>query len=65
MAAEIKKELGVESTLIRGSGGIFDVVVGKQTIFSKHDEGRFPKESEIIEKLRSLEATGNRQGNRQ
>ena len=53
MAAEIKKELGIESKLVRGSGGIFVVSADNEKIFSKHDEGRFPSESEIIEKLRA------------
>ncbi len=52
MAAEIKKQLGVESKLVRGSGGIFVVSVDGERIFSKQDEGRFPAESEIVEKLR-------------
>lgn len=54
MAAEIKKEFGVESRLIRGGGGIFDVMVGSRKIFSKHDEGRFPEEKEILDKLHKM-----------
>lgn len=57
MAAEIKKELGVESELVRGSDGIFDVSVNNRRIFSKEIEGRFPSEKEIIEKLRALKAS--------
>ena len=57
MAAEIKKELGVDSQLVRGSGGIFDVTVDSQRIFSKRDEGRFPSEREIIDKLRTMQKT--------
>ena len=56
MAAEIKKATGVESELVRGSGGIFNVSVDNKRIFSKHDEGRFPSEKEIVEQLRSLTA---------
>ncbi len=56
MAAEIKKELGVESQLVRGSGGIFEVTVDSKRIFSKKDEGRFPTEKEILDKLRSMTA---------
>ena len=58
MAAEIKKELGIESKLVRGSGGVFDITVDNRRIFSKHDEGRFPSESEIVEKLRALHSAG-------
>jgi len=54
LAAEIKKELGVDSQLVRGGGGIFDVTVDSKRIFSKHDTGRFPTEKEILEQLRAL-----------
>jgi len=57
LAAEIKKELGVDSQVVRGSGGIFDVSVDNKRIFSKHDEGRFPTEREIIDKLRGMQKT--------
>ena len=55
MAAEIKKELGVESQVVRGSGGIFEVSVDNKRIFSKHEEGRFPTEKEILDKLRGMQ----------
>jgi len=54
LAAEIKKELGVDSQLVRGSGGIFDVSVDNKRIFSKKEEGRFPSEKEIVDQLRAL-----------
>ncbi|PYQ51798.1 MAG: selenoprotein [Acidobacteria bacterium] len=54
LAAEIKKELGVESQLVRGGGGIFDVSVDSKRIFSKKEEGRFPSEKEIIDQLRAI-----------
>ena len=54
MAAEIKKELGVDSQLVRGGGGIFDVTVDNKRIFSKKDEGRFPTEKEIVDQLRGF-----------
>ena len=41
---------------MRGSGGIFVVSVENQTLFSKKQEGRFPTEAEIIDKLRELSA---------
>ena len=56
MAAEIKKATGVESELVRGSGGIFNVSVDNKRIFSKHDEGRFPSEKEIVDQVRKLSA---------
>jgi hypothetical protein len=30
------------------------VSVGNETLFSKKEEGRFPSENEIIEKLRAM-----------
>ena len=39
---------------MRGSGGIFIVTANNQKLFSKKEEGRFPRESEIIEKLKKL-----------
>jgi selT/selW/selH-like putative selenoprotein len=41
---------------VRGSGGIFVVSVGNETLFSRREEGRFPTEAEIVEKLRKLSA---------
>ena len=52
MAAELKEHLGVEATLIPGSGGVFDVTVDGKLIFSKKAAGRFPHDGEILEKLK-------------
>jgi hypothetical protein len=38
LAAAIKNELDIESTLIKGDRGIFDVKADGATVFSKHDE---------------------------
>ncbi len=56
MAAEIKKQLGVDSQLVRGSGGIFEVHVDNKKIFSKKEQGRFPSEKEIVDQLRSMKS---------
>lgn len=34
--------------LVRGDGGIFDVVVDGRRIFSKHEALRFPEPQEIL-----------------
>jgi selenoprotein W-related protein len=52
LAADISEAVGVEAKLTRGSGGIFDVTADGAVIFSKHAEGRFPENAEIIEALR-------------
>ena len=34
--------------MIKGSNGVFDVVVDGKLIFSKQKTGRFPKDDEIL-----------------
>jgi hypothetical protein len=51
LAAEIKKAKGVDSTLVKGSNGIFDVYQGETLVFSKDVEHRFPEAYEIIAEL--------------
>ena len=51
MAAEIKNAKGIETQLIKGSGGQFEVVLDGDLIFSKKQLGRFPEVDEILDKL--------------
>ncbi len=37
----------IDAELIEGAGGIFDVVLDGEKIYSKHDTGRFPEYAEI------------------
>lgn len=53
MAAEIRKAFGTDPEMIEGSGGVFDVRVDGELIFSKHEVGRFPEHREVLEKLRA------------
>lgn len=46
--------LGVEATLIPGSGGIFDVIADEKKVYSKFDTGRFPNPGEVIELLKNI-----------
>ena len=41
----------MDPELIKGSGGIFDVIADGEMIFSKHDVGRFPEDDEVLTKL--------------
>jgi len=52
LAAALKDELGIETELIKGGGGIFDVQVDGDRIYSKSETGRFPENDEILAKLR-------------
>jgi selT/selW/selH-like putative selenoprotein len=46
--------MGIQAELIKGRGGIFDVAADGKLVYSKHETGRFPEESEVVEALRSL-----------
>ena len=43
----------MEIELDRQSGGIFDVIVDGDMVFSKFDVGRFPDEGEVLGKLKA------------
>ena len=47
VAAELKESLGIETKLIAGGGGIFDVRVNGTTIYAKSETGHFPESGEI------------------
>jgi len=56
LAAVLTERLGAEVTLVKGSGGVFDVVeVDGKRVFSKHHEGRFPEPEEIIARIQGSE----------
>jgi selenoprotein W-related protein len=43
--------------LIESGGGVFEVVVDGELIFSKKELGRFPEDAEILSKLREFQKT--------
>ena len=38
----------MEATLVKGSGGVFEVVLDGRLIFSKKQLGRFPNPGEVL-----------------
>jgi len=48
---EIKNARKVEPALIKGDGGVFEVVLDGKLIFSKNQMGRFPELSEVLDKI--------------
>ena len=48
MAACLKDRFDVDAELIEGAGGIFDVAVDGEIVYSKHDTGRFPEHDEVV-----------------
>ena len=50
--AEIQKQRSdVETKLIKGTGGQFEVVLDGALIFSKKQQGRFPDTQEILQQI--------------
>lgn len=41
-------------TLIPGTGGVFDVTVDGQTVWSRKAEGRFPEMKELKQRIRDV-----------
>ncbi|MBI4750934.1 MAG: hypothetical protein HY774_20840 [Acidobacteria bacterium] len=55
MAEELKAKFGVTATLVKLSGGIFEVYRDDELIFSKRRLGRFPNNNEVIDLITALE----------
>ena len=49
LAAELKENVEMESELVEKSGGIFEVYLNDELVFSKNELGRFPNEGEVLE----------------
>ena len=50
----LKNEFGIESELIKGDSGIFDVKLDNKMIYSKAQTGVFPAEDELKEIIDNL-----------
>ena len=48
MGDDLKNKFGAEIELIAGSGGVYEVELNGNLIFSKKQTGRFPELDEII-----------------
>jgi selT/selW/selH-like putative selenoprotein len=55
LAEELKAKFGVTATLVKLSGGIFEVYRNDELIFSKRSLGRFPNNNEVIDLITALE----------
>jgi len=51
LAAKLKRALGVDSSLRRGSGGVFDVIVDGEIVYSKFKMGTFPDEAALVQQI--------------
>ena len=41
------KSEGANVSLVRGGGGVFDITIGDELVFSKKKTGRFPTDEEV------------------
>lgn len=53
MAEELKKNLGVDATLVPGDKGIFDVTVDGNLVYSKYETERFPEPGEVSDLIKA------------
>jgi len=53
LAALLKKHCSVDAQLIKSSGGVFEVVIDGDLVYSKKVTGEFPDEMKLIKKLLS------------
>ena len=54
MGAELTKEFGVVAKLIESGGGVYEVVVNNNLVFSKKQLNRFPNTGEVVELIKRL-----------
>ena len=54
LAQAIETEIGIKPEMIKSGGGVFEVEADGTLIFSKKKEFRFPRNSEIIDKLKTM-----------
>jgi selenoprotein W-related protein len=58
LAEKLKTSLKLETDLIKGSNGIFDVEIDGKLVYSKNETGEFPDEESLIQKIRSDHSIG-------
>jgi selT/selW/selH-like putative selenoprotein len=51
LADAIKKKFDVDAEMIQGGGGIFDVKLEGELIYSKKKTGRFPTDQEVLDAI--------------
>lgn len=52
----IEKQFGVKAELIKGMGGVFEVSVNDNLLYSKKELGRFPDKNEVEDLIEGIES---------
>ena len=55
MRESIERQFGIKAELKKGTGGVFEVSVNDNLLYSKKDLGRFPNENEIEDLIEGYE----------
>ena len=51
LAAEIQEKFNMDSQLVELSGGVFEVYLNEELVYSKKELDRFPNDGEVAELL--------------
>ena len=51
---ELQNKFSADIEIIEGSGGVFEVDLNGNNVFSKKELGRFPRENEVIDLIEEL-----------
>ena len=52
----IERQFGIKAELVKGMGGVFEVSVNDNLLFSKKELARFPDENEIEDLIEGIES---------
>ena len=52
LVEKMKEDLNLSAELIKSDGGVYEITMNGELIYSKRKTGVFPEESEIIDKVR-------------
>ena len=58
LAEKLKTSLKLETDLIEGRNGIFDVEIDGELVYSKNETGEFPDEESLVQKIKSDHSIG-------
>jgi len=54
LAVALIERFGIRADLIKSGGGVFEIEVDGQLIFSKKAKGRFPEDHELFPQIQAL-----------
>ena len=56
MRESLERQFGIKAELVKGMGGVFEVSVNDNLLFSKKELARFPDENEIEDLIEGIES---------